>query len=610
MKALRFISFVLSLGIITALPAQQLCEGSLGENIFIAGDFGSGSATVLPNDPQIAPGYIYEIDPAPNDGFYTISNNTGNWSSLFQSWIRTGDNSTDPNGYMMVVNASFEPGLFYEEIVTDLCENTFYQFSADIINLVKTGTSDHTRPNVSFLINDIQQFTTGNIPQNETWQKYGFTFTTEPGETEVKLSLRNNAPGGFGNDLALDNIRFQACGTNAFLNANQTIFLCENDNEPVKLEADISEEDQAILWQVSTDSITWIDLPDFKEEFIFHEDYTIGTYYYRYATAGTEIELENRKCRVFSNVLTIEVLPLDYMVYDTICYDQIYSFGNLELDSSGNYFNAFTSSRGCDSLVDLHLTVLDKEAYQLNILLMDPNCFGSSDGSISGTIENAFMAPYSFMLNDKTTTELDFNQLSAGNYTLIVVDRNGCSQSFEYTLIDPKEFTISLPEDTLISLGETLDISLGFNQAIEIVNWRPPEYDICDTCLEFTYQPNNTHTLVAQAFNEKGCNDRDSMLVEINKEDLKIYIPNIVSNSLAPINNNFTIGATEGLISEVIHFTVYDRWGNLIYRITNTSDLELWKNPNYELGVYTYHLEVQLIDGSVYPFFGDFLLLR
>ena len=44
----------------------------------------------------------------------------------FGSWITTSDNSDDPEGYMMVVNATFEPGLFYEETVEGLCENVLY----------------------------------------------------------------------------------------------------------------------------------------------------------------------------------------------------------------------------------------------------------------------------------------------------------------------------------------------------------------------------------------------------------------------------------------------------------------------------------------------------
>ncbi|KAA3633969.1 MAG: hypothetical protein DWQ02_12245, partial [Bacteroidetes bacterium] len=155
----------------------QVCSGNIGENIFTDGDFGSGTANLLTPDPMIAPGYSYTTNPPPSDGYYVLSNNLGSWGGLYATWLPIGDNSTDPFGYMMVVNASFSPGLFYEQEVEGLCENTLYVFTADVINLIKSGTANHTDPNVSFLIDDVVQYSTGIITKTEHWQTYGFTFT-------------------------------------------------------------------------------------------------------------------------------------------------------------------------------------------------------------------------------------------------------------------------------------------------------------------------------------------------------------------------------------------------------------------------------------------------
>jgi len=114
------VAFSLLLSVMT-LTGQQLCDGNLGINIFEDGDFGSGTANVLAIDPNIAPGYTYSsANVSPQDGLYTITNNTGDWSFKFPTWLDIEDNSPDPNGYMMVVNASFEPGLFYVQEVTGL----------------------------------------------------------------------------------------------------------------------------------------------------------------------------------------------------------------------------------------------------------------------------------------------------------------------------------------------------------------------------------------------------------------------------------------------------------------------------------------------------------
>jgi hypothetical protein len=106
--------WVMLLGVLCfwEIGSAQVCGGNIGENIFTDGDFGSGFANLLTPDPMIAPGYDYTTSPPPSDGFYVLSNNLSNWGSLYPTWLPIGDNSDDPFGYMMVVNASFSPGLF------------------------------------------------------------------------------------------------------------------------------------------------------------------------------------------------------------------------------------------------------------------------------------------------------------------------------------------------------------------------------------------------------------------------------------------------------------------------------------------------------------------
>jgi len=109
--------------------AQDLCEGSLGANLFEDGDFGSGSNNNQLEDPEIAPGFEYVTSGPPFDGQYILTQNMGAWSNLFGTWIPLRETSADPDGYMMVVNASFEPGLFYEEEIIGICENTSMSYA-------------------------------------------------------------------------------------------------------------------------------------------------------------------------------------------------------------------------------------------------------------------------------------------------------------------------------------------------------------------------------------------------------------------------------------------------------------------------------------------------
>ena len=95
---------------------------------------------------------------------------------------------------MMVVNASFNAGLFYEKQVSGLCENTTYEFSADIINLIRARVSNHVKPNISFLIDGVEMIKTGDIPQTEAWIRVRLYLYHRPWANECATCPEKQCP--------------------------------------------------------------------------------------------------------------------------------------------------------------------------------------------------------------------------------------------------------------------------------------------------------------------------------------------------------------------------------------------------------------------------------
>lgn len=587
---------------------QGVCDGNLGENIFTSGDFGSGTAPVVLNNPGIAPGYTYTTQ-VPFDGAYTICSRTSALNGLYPSWIQVEDNSADPNGYMMVVNASFDPGIFYEETVDGLCENTLYEFSSDIINLIKIGTSDHTDPNVTFLIDDEVVYQTGNIAQTEEWVKFGFSFTTTAIQSSVKLSLRNNAPGGSGNDLALDNISFRACGPASFIGLEEdstNIFLCVDD-DPLTVTADITGDNGdsfAILWQISQDSMNWQTVLDNNTSSILHTQFDVGDYYYRYLSAGNAINLENEKCRIISDILKITVLPDTYSISDTICVGAQYYLGSQLLENEGTYTENFDSSRGCDSTVILALTFVPEEEIVISATPFDPTCFAFTDGSIAVTELSGGYGDLSFEIFDGQANMVSSN-LPSGQYSIIASDRYSCEEELIVTLIQPEEVIVELGADTSVRLGQELLIIPFYSQAFDKVTWSSDgEFD-CDGCADVSLLQFSSGYVTVNVTDENNCMDTDSLFLSVNEDNL-ILLPNIFSPNEDGINDFMTVNYFGKSLSSILQFSVYDRWGNQIYNIENTSiasGQSLWDGyststpvPN---GVYVYYLKVQYINGTI-----------
>ncbi|MGB3798840.1 MAG: gliding motility-associated C-terminal domain-containing protein [Lewinella sp.] len=598
----------------------QECTGNLGENIFADGDFGSGSANILTPDPGIAPGFVYTTFPPPADGAYTITNNTALWNNIYRTWRLFGDNSDDPNGYMMLVNASFEPSLFYEQEVTGLCENTLYQFSADVTNVVKRGTNQ-LLPNVSFLLDGREFISTGFLPEDDTWKTFGFTFTTRPGETTLTLALRNNAPGGIGNDIALDNISFRACGPEALILPEDAITVCE-EGEPLSLTATINGgqfDTPVVQWQRSSDGgDTWEDLLGETSTTLAQRGIGGGRYAYRYLLANSTASLSSPKCRIVSNVKEVTVIPVRFPVADTICAGLIYTVGESEYRTTGNYADTLLSSLGCDSIVQLSLQVVPDPGLRDALAIEDPSCSYLNDGSVTLTEVTGGSGPYTFTFADATYgVGTPVNSLTEGSYAYRVTDRYGCFVEDSVQLISPFPFAVNLGPDHTLVLGEDVTLPLQTSQSITTYQWLPEGLVDCDSiCPTVTVLPPTSMTLSLVATSPSGCLASDSVRLSVIEERL-VYIPTAFSPNGDGSNDRFTIFGSSPNVLGIASLRIYDRWGAEVFARTDleaNSEADGWDgNVGGDLapsGTYVYATEVVFLDGVTRSYSGTLSLIR
>jgi gliding motility-associated-like protein len=79
----------------------------------------------------------------------------------------------------------------------------------------------------------------------------------------------------------------------------------------------------------------------------------------------------------------------------------------------------------------------------------DISCVGANDGSIDLTV-NGGTAPYNYNWNNGFSTNEDINGLTAGTYSVVVTDANGCQDSTNIQLDDPTPLNLTLAIDTSI----------------------------------------------------------------------------------------------------------------------------------------------------------------
>ncbi len=600
---------------VAASAFGQECPGGLGENLFTAGDFGSGQSNNISIDPMLAPGYRYVRDGSPSDGEYIITNDMGRWSFLFGTWLPLKDNSSDPNGYMMVVNASFEPGLFYEEEIDGLCDNTSYEFSADIINVVKREITGHSDPNVDFLINDEVVLGTGNIRQNESWNTYSFSFNTAPGQTSVKLSLRNNAPGGTGNDLALDNISFRACGPLSEVGlVDGDKIVCQEDL-PLRLVAlieGVEDVDRRYQWEVSTDNSNWDVIPGQESSQLLYDDLGLNERsIFRYSTAASIASFANEKCRFFSDTVSVFAPQREFMRFDTICGGTSLELNGALLIEPGVYMEALTSQFGCDSIVTIQLDTVRRETLTAEVDGIDPNCNGQPIGIISASLVSGGFPPYNLNIEGVDYAGLVANDLLADTYDVLVEDRFNCFAEATVTLIDPPLFTIDLGPDLDLFLGEEVQIDISSDFDLTSITW-PEELSDFNNESSFTLLPLSDSQLIAMAIADGGCEASDTINISLDT-DVSIYIPNVFSPNGDLINDTYFISPFGRSLGGINYFNVYDRWGGLLWQYTDEStswDGTTADKQDVAEGIYPYVMEGYLINGDPVKASGTVMLVR
>jgi outer membrane protein OmpA-like peptidoglycan-associated protein len=114
---------------------------------------------------------------------------------------------------------------------------------------------------------------------------------------------------------------------------------------------------------------------------------------------------------------------------------------NLAQLPAGNYTVTVTDSKGCSKTISAPVN----QPPQLVAKLGDVkhiNCFGDKTGSIPLTVSGG-ATPYVFKWSNGAT-EQNLNNVAAGVYTVIVTDKNGCSQTLSATINQPLKLVSSV----------------------------------------------------------------------------------------------------------------------------------------------------------------------
>ncbi|WP_423148288.1 gliding motility-associated C-terminal domain-containing protein [Rubrolithibacter danxiaensis] len=311
MKAFFYEAFLLLI-LLPFYSVAQLEEGNLGDPV-VNIDFGSATQGPAPITTTYS---LWTTDQCPPDGNYKLVANT--YGCFNDSWHTLLSDHTG-NGYMMLVNAKEEPGVFFRQTVSNLCPNTTYEFAAWVMNVQKkyAPCPSQIPVNLTFNIktaNGEKEYTTGDITStdNPEWKQYGLYFTTG-NESEIELKIINNAPGGCGNDLALDDITFRPFGpvvTPSAKAADGNSTICEGLPAIISLDAQVTSGTYSYQWQINTnDTEGWKDIAGATSTpAVFPVSSPDKKGYKFRLSVSAAGNISSSACRIYSDSILVQVL--------------------------------------------------------------------------------------------------------------------------------------------------------------------------------------------------------------------------------------------------------------------------------------------------------------
>lgn len=193
-----------------------------------------GNCTFKP--PQITinfgSGYIADLNTAnlynyrrvagfcPSDGHYAFASFTAGCFRDDWHTLTTDHTAGDKDGNMLLVNAAPDGGVFLSVPVTGLKANTTYELSLYVINLCRPTKKCPSLllPSLNIRLETpegkiVATIVTRDLPrvQQPIWTRHVAFLTTPASTANLRLVMADNAPGGCGNDFALDDISFREC---------------------------------------------------------------------------------------------------------------------------------------------------------------------------------------------------------------------------------------------------------------------------------------------------------------------------------------------------------------------------------------------------------------
>ena len=326
------------------------------------------------------------------------------------------------------------------------------------------------------------------------------------------------------------------------------------------------------------------------------------------------IDYEDPSCYGFSDgTLTIDHLrtvgPYSYRINDR----QLDGPTASDL-AAGSYLLTVTGAAGCEDSTSMELFE-PKE-----LLPVTFTCADLRRRPLRLTARGG-QAPYAYSVDGQNFDPDLWDDLRGGDtYQLTIRDAAGCE-------LEQPQFYYPASNRQWVRLNNFYTQEVGGSiklqpyyflppQQFATYSWSPAEMFDCPTCPDPTITAPYTQDVALVVQDIFGCVDSVGATVAVDGSS-PLFVPNVFTPDGDGSNDFMTVFANPDLVSEIISFRIYTRWGEMVFSDENfppNSDRRGWDGYLNDRignsGSYLWTVQFRLYDGEVIEQAGTTILMR
>ena len=306
-----------------------------------------------------------------------------------------------------------------------------------------------------------------------------------------------------------------------------------------------------------------------------------------YSTTGTYSNTLNSAagCDSIVNLNLIVDPAITTPLTTSICDGDSLTIGNQTFKVEGAYSVVLQSAAGCDSTVNLNLTV----------------------NSVTRTsISRSICSGDNFVVGNETFTE-------TGEYTIVLQSALGCDSTVLLNLLVNNLPNIdAVADQPTVNIGEAVQLNVTTSETLTY-NWTPADLVSNSEIQNPTAVLNESTWFYVTATNgQTQCRFTDSVFVELNELSCSkenVFIPNAFTPNGDEVNDIFI---PRSVILKSMKLLVVDRWGHEVFE---SNDINVGWDGNYkgqpaQVDSYGYYFIGECSQGEKITIKGNVSLLR